>query len=250
MISLSININKLALIRNSREGNNPKLLEYAKKCIKYGADSITIHPRPDQRHIRTSDCIMLKKKLKIEINIEGNPFENLEKSKNKNVEDYPGFMNIIQKCMPNQCTLVPDIKNQLTSNKTFDLTKDTSQLRECIQEIQKLGTKVSLFVNCNKQQIDLAKEIGVDRIELYTGPYAIGNKNLKLAYKPYKLAALHALNLKLGVNAGHDLNLKNLTLFSKLPGLNEVSIGHSIIVDSIYDGLKKTILRYKTILKT
>ena len=249
MIQLSININKIALIRNSREGNNPDLCDYAKRCIDYGAQGITVHPRPDQRHIRAQDCLELKQAMAgTEFNIEGNPMAKACPSTRPDVSDYPGFLEIVKACKPDQCTLVPDSDTQLTSDHGFDLIhSDTGELKEIISDIQSQGTRVSLFMDADLQQIEQAKAIGADRIELYTGPYAWA-KNFQEAFTPYKKAALLAQELKLGINAGHDLNLKNLPTFSQLPGLEEVSIGHALTIDSLEMGLQACIQAYLTAL--
>lgn len=243
MIALSVNVNKIALIRNSRKGDNPNLLEYARQCVAFGADGITVHPRPDQRHIRASDCAVLKNGLDVELNIEGNPFAGFSPSDRDDVADYPGFMEIIREVLPHQCTLVPDSTQQLTSDHGFDLRQDSAKLEEIIAEIRSLGIRVSLFMDPDSEQISLARKIGADRIELYTGPYAQSREKHRV-FEIYKTAAVHALNEGLGINAGHDLNLENLPLFSQLPGLGEVSIGHAITIDALHWGLEKTIQLY------
>ena len=243
MIALSVNINKIALIRNSRPGDNPNLLSYAQQCIAYGAHGITVHPRPDQRHIRAQDCAILKNSLDVEFNIEGNPFAGFLRSDRSDVLDYPGFMEIIRNVLPHQCTLVPDGEQQLTSDHGFDLKTDTHSLQEIIEEIKSLGIRVSLFMDADCEQISLAKQIGADRVELYTGPYAESNDQQTI-FNMYSKAAEHALNEGLEINAGHDLNLDNLPLFSQLPGLKEVSIGHAITIDALHYGLEETIKRY------
>lgn len=247
MTALSVNINKIALIRNSRLGNNPDILDYAKRCVAYGADGITVHPRPDQRHIRAQDCLALKNALSVEFNIEGNPLAKPMLSDREDVSDYPGFMQIIRDVLPEQATLVPDSNEQLTSDHGFDLTKASRELIDCISELKQLGCRVSLFMDPVIEQISLAKEVGADRIEFYTGPYADAS-NQQAAFKPYIEAAEHALTIGLGINAGHDLNLDNLGLFARLPGLAEVSIGHALTVDALHYGLEETIRRYKQLL--
>ncbi len=243
MIALSVNINKIALIRNSRPGDNPNLLDYAQQCVDYGAHGITVHPRPDQRHIRAQDCAILKNALDVEFNIEGNPFAGFLSSNREDVTDYPGFMEIVRDVIPHQCTLVPDGEQQLTSDHGFDLKTDTNALQDIIEEIKSLGIRVSLFMDADCEQITLAKQIGADRIELYTGPYA-ESSDQQTIFLEYKKAAELALGLGLEINAGHDLNLDNLPLFSQLPGLKEVSIGHAITIDAIHYGLEETIKRY------
>lgn len=248
MIALSVNINKIALIRNSRPGNNPDIVHYAKQCVAFGANGITVHPRPDQRHIRAEDCAILKNAVDVEFNIEGNPLAGFQTSNRSDVTDYPGFMAIIRDVRPHQATLVPDSDQQLTSDHGFDLRKADNQLIDCISEIKKLGIRVSLFMDPVPEQITLAKEIGADRIEFYTGPYAHAD-DYHAAYRPFHVAAEHALSLGLGINAGHDLNLDNLGIFAKLPGLLEVSIGHAITVDALQYGLENTLQRYLQLLR-
>lgn len=250
MIALSVNINKIALIRNSREGNNPDLVDYALRCIEYGAQGITVHPRPDQRHIRASDCLSLKESIKgsVEFNIEGNPFAAASKSSRQDVGDYPGFMKLVELSLPEQCTLVPDTDSQLTSDHGFDLSGDNSQLIEIIQQLKSLGCRVSLFMDPEINQIEKAAEIGADRIELYTGPYA-WSSNFEKSFIEYDKAAKHAQSLGLGINAGHDLNLDNLAVFSRLTGLAEVSIGHALTIDALEMGLEAAIKAYIDILK-
>ena len=250
MIALSVNINKIALIRNSREGNNPDLIDYALRCIKYGAQGITVHPRPDQRHIRASDCLDLKQAIngKVELNIEGNPLAPPTPSNRNDISDYPGFLTLVAHSKPEQCTLVPDSDQQLTSDHGFNLKGDNGQLIEQIQELKHLGTRVSLFMDPEVDQITRAAEIGADRIELYTGPYAWANDFTK-ALTPYETAAQHAQNLGLGINAGHDLNLGNLPTFKNLSGLQEVSIGHALTIDSLEVGLQSALGAYLETLK-
>ncbi len=248
MIALSVNINKIALIRNSRHGDNPNLLAYAQQCVAFGAHGITVHPRPDQRHIRAQDCTILKDALSVELNIEGNPFAGFMSSQRDDVSDYPGFMSIVKSVLPAQCTLVPDSNQQLTSDHGFNLKHDTNSLQDIIEKIKSLGIRVSLFMDADCEQITLAKQIGADRIELYTGPYA-NAKDKMAAFLPYKKAAEHALSLNLGINAGHDLNLDNLPLFTLLPGLQEVSIGHALTIDALHFGLQETINRYLSTIK-
>ncbi len=244
MIALSVNINKIALIRNSRPGNNPDLVEYALKCIELGANGITVHPRPDQRHIRAQDCYDLKQAItNVELNIEGNPFAEFMVSDRDDTSDYPGFMALVRDIKPEQCTLVPDSNAQLTSDHGFDLKQDNNALVDIIDELKALGCRVSLFMDTDTEQLALAKQIGADRVEFYTGPYA-ASKDLKTSFNTYQKAAEYALSIGLGINAGHDLNLDNLPLFSQLPGLAEVSIGHAITVDALHLGLEKTLAAY------
>jgi len=248
MIALSVNINKIALIRNSRPGNSPDIVDYAKQCVALGANGITVHPRPDQRHIRAQDCLPLKQAIEQEFNIEGNPLAGFMPSDRDDVEDYPGFMQIIRDVLPEQATLVPDSTQQLTSDHGFDLRQANNTLIDCIAEIKSLGIRVSLFMDPEAEQIALAKQIGADRIELYTGPFAHAN-NLAQAFVPYRQAAEFALEQGLGINAGHDLSLDNLAVFAQLPGLLEVSIGHALTIDSLKYGLESTLQRYLQLLR-
>lgn len=253
MVALSVNINKIALLRNSRAGDFPNLLAYTKQCIALGADGITVHPRPDQRHIRASDIPALKKLLadfpNIEFNIEGNPFAD--------AQTYPGFIALVKQSTPHQCTLVPDTDSQLTSDHGFDLQKDGERLRPIIQQLHDYGCRVSLFMDPDCRQISIAQEIGADRIELYTGPYAEAyqhrqsdNDSWQQILQQHATAAAHAQQLGLGVNAGHDLNTENLpALVNALPMLDEVSIGHALTVDALYNGLSNTIAAYKRALQ-
>ena len=250
MIALSVNINKIALIRNSREGNNPDLIDYAQQCINFGANGITVHPRPDQRHIRAQDCLALKHLSdgQVEFNIEGNPYAKPMSSSRADVADYPGLMALLSECQPAQATLVPDSDAQLTSDHGFDLSGDNAELADIIQEIKHYGCRVSLFMDPDCQQIEQAASIGADRVELYTGPYAWSDNHAE-SFIAYNRAAAFATSLGLGVNAGHDLNLDNLAVFSKLTGLLEVSIGHAITVDALQMGLEQTIQAYLSLLK-
>lgn len=245
MIALSVNINKIALIRNSRAGNNPDLVDYALRCIDVGAQGITVHPRPDQRHIRASDCLDLKQAIhgRVEFNIEGNPLAPATASDREDVSDYPGFLELVTQCLPEQCTLVPDSDQQLTSDHGFNLLGDNGQLKEQIQALKNLGTRVSLFMDPDLEQISQAAAIGADRIELYTGPYAWAT-DFEQAFLPYQAAAQHAQALGLGINAGHDLNLDNLAVFKQLDGLQEVSIGHALTIDSLEMGLEAATQAY------
>lgn len=251
MTSLSVNLNKIALIRNSREGDNPNLVEHAKVCIEAGANGITVHPRPDQRHIRAQDVFQLAKGLPVEFNIEGNPFAPAMKSDRKEVSDYPGFIAIVQEVKPDQCTLVPDSNEQLTSDHGFDLHKQGEQLAPIVAQLKQLGCRVSLFMDPVPEQIELAKQIGADRIELYTGPYADAMKtgeNAEKVFQRFYHAAEFAQEIGIGLNAGHDLNLDNLGKFASVPKLLEVSIGHALIIDALKYGLSHAIRRYQSCL--
>ena len=247
MTALSINLNKIALIRNSREGNYPNVIEHAQLCIDNGADGITVHPRPDQRHIRPSDVRELAELVrplsKVEFNVEGNPFAPA-------LADYPGFIELVEQVQPDQCTLVPDGDDQLTSDHGFDLTSSGAQLKPVIERLKAQGMTVSLFMDPDLTQIELAASIGADRIELYTGPYAAawGTHDLEPIYQQHLAAAALATSLGMGVNAGHDLNLDNLAKFASIPNLLEVSIGHAFTVDSLAMGMANTVRAYKTLL--
>ncbi|HUH38698.1 MAG TPA: pyridoxine 5'-phosphate synthase [Spongiibacteraceae bacterium] len=249
MIALSVNLNKIALIRNSREGNFPDVLEFARLCIAAGADGITVHPRPDQRHIRAEDCRALAKMLSVEFNIEGNPFAGPLASSRADVGDYPGLMPLLRELRPAQATLVPDGDNQLTSDHGFDLTRQGEALAPVVNELKALGIRVSLFMDPVPEQIRLAAQLGVDRIELYTGPYAAAcarpGADCAVHVAPYREAALLARELGLGVNAGHDLNLQNLPAFAKIPQLEEVSIGHALTVDALHRGMTAAVQAYQ-----
>ena len=247
MTALSINLNKIALIRNSREGNYPDVVEQAKVCIAQGAEGITVHPRPDQRHIRPDDVRRLAALVNpidsVEFNIEGNPFAPA-------VGSYPGFIQLVEETLPDQCTLVPDGDDQLTSDHGFDLHSSGEKLRPIILQLKALGMRVSLFMDPDLEQIELAKQIGADRIELYTGPYAAawGSDQLEGIFQEHVAAAELATRLGMGVNAGHDLNLDNLAKFASIPNLLEVSIGHAFTVDSLAMGMPKAVQAYKALL--
>lgn len=245
---LSVNLNKIALIRNSRDTTYPSVTKHAQMCIDAGADGITVHPRPDQRHIRVDDCYDLAHMLNVEFNIEGNPLAPAMKSDRTGVSDYPGFIDLVKDIKPTQCTLVPDNNEQLTSDHGFDLTQSGDQLAPIIQDLQKLGIRVSLFMDPDLEQIKLAKQVGADRIELYTGPYADAVKNdqhVDTVFQQFYQAAETALELNIGLNAGHDLNLTNLTRFATIPQLLEVSIGHAMTVDAISMGLTEAVKAYQ-----
>lgn len=247
MTNLSINLNKVGLIRNSREGNYPDILEHAKICIENGADGITIHPRPDQRHIRPDDVRQLAKLIRssaeIELNVEGNPFAKAE-------QGYPGFMELVEDTKPDQCTLVPDSNDQLTSDHGFDIKSYANDLAPIISRLKDLDVRVSLFMDPDIEQIKLAAELEIDRIELYTGPYAAawGSESLEPIFLCHQRASSLCKSLGIGVNAGHDLNLKNLHRFASIENLLEVSIGHAFIVDSISMGMASAVKAYKKLL--
>lgn len=246
--ALSVNLNKIALLRNSRDGNYPDLVAHGETCLTAGADGLTVHPRPDQRHIRPTDVYELRELVRshtnIEFNIEGNPFA-------ESTGSFPGFIKLVTDTLPHQCTLVPDTKDQLTSDHGFDLKKSAALLKPVIQQLQDLGVRVSLFMDPDIEQIELAKTIGADRIELYTGPYAAAFKNqdanFDCLFKRYLDAAVFAQKIALGLNAGHDLNLENLGFFRQIPELLEVSIGHALTVDAIAMGLDTAVRQYKVL---
>ena len=245
---LSVNLNKIALIRNSRDTISPSVTEHAQICIDAGADGITVHPRPDQRHIRVDDCFDLAKMLSVEFNIEGNPLAAAMKSDRNGVSDYPGFLDLVKEIKPAQCTLVPDNNNQLTSDHGFDLFESGDSLSPIIDELHSLGIRVSLFMGTDLEQINLAKQLGADRIELYTGPYAqafMNNTNLESIFRQFYQAGETAAELGIGLNAGHDLNLHNLPRFATIPQLLEVSIGHAMTVDAIKMGLDNAVHAYQ-----
>lgn len=233
MTKLSVNINKIATLRNARGGNNPDVVKSAINCEQFGAQGITVHPRPDERHIRYQDVYDLKKVLSTEFNIEGNPKE--EK-----------FVELVLNNSPAQVTLVPDSENQLTSNHGWDTIKHQDYLKEIIQVFKSKGIRVSIFVDPIIEMVEAAASTGTDRIELYTESYAVNfHKNKEEAIKPYILAAEKAQELNLGVNAGHDLDLENLAFFKQsIPNLLEVSIGHALISDALVYGLENTIQLY------
>lgn len=235
---LSVNINKVATLRNSRGGNNPDLHKVALDCVRFGADGITIHPRPDERHIRYEDVSMLKQSLDTELNIEGNPME--EK-----------FIQLVLDNQPTQVTLVPDAPSQLTSNHGWDTVKQGDYLKEVIGIFKQQQIRVSIFIDPVETLITAAKECGTDRVELYTEAYARNyKKDKKAAIKDYVGAAKTAREIGLGLNAGHDLSLENLQFFaSSMENLSEVSIGHALICDALYFGLQNTVQMYKRLLQ-
>ncbi len=232
MTHLSVNINKIATLRNARGANNPDVIKTAMDCERFGAQGITVHPRPDQRHIRYSDAIQLKKVLTTEFNIEGYPDER--------------FMKLIREVKPAQATLVPDPPGAITSNAGWNTVDNKELLKKIIGEIKNIGVRVSVFVDPSIKMVEGAFAIGSDRIELYTEPYASHyHDNRDAAVKPYIEAAVAAQQLGLGLNAGHDLDLHNLKFLKQsIPQLDEVSIGHALICDAIYLGLENTIQLY------
>lgn len=238
MTKLSVNINKIATLRNSRGGNIPDLLKVASDCEAFGADGITVHPRPDERHIKVKDVYDLTSKIKTEFNIEGYPSRD--------------FMNLVKSVKPTQVTLVPDAPNALTSNAGWDTKAHQDFLSDIIDELTTEGIRTSLFVDADVEMITYAAKTRTDRVELYTGPYAEHySKNKEEAIAPFVEAAMAARKLGLGVNAGHDLSLENLNyLYTLIPFMDEVSIGHALISDALYLGLERAIAAYKNCLKS
>ena len=232
MTRLSVNINKVALIRNSRGENLPNLEQVAIDCESFGAQGITVHPRPDQRHIRYDDIPKLKAIVGTEFNVEGNPNEP--------------FMELVLKHRPHQCTLVPDKPGALTSDCGWDTQEHAGFLTDVVGRLQEAGIRASIFVNADEKMVEGAKKVGADRLEFYTGDYARAyTQDPEQAIQAHRLAAQVAAEVGIGVNAGHDLNLENLAFYkSQIPNLLEVSIGHALIADALYYGLKNTIQMY------
>lgn len=237
MTKLSVNVNKIATLRNARGGDVPSVIQVAIDCERFGADGITVHPRPDERHITTKDAYDLKKVVKTEYNIEGYPDER--------------FMRLMEELRPEQATLVPDPPHVLTSNAGWDTKENLELLQDLVSQLKSWGIRTSIFVDTNLVNIEYAAKTGVDRIELYTGPYAEEYAiNRDQAVAPYVAAANLAHELGLGINAGHDLSLENLKFFKdSIPQLAEVSIGHALISDALYFGLENTVQRYKFLMK-
>ncbi len=238
MTRLSVNINKIATLRNARGGNNPDLIKVALDCERFGAEGITVHPRPDERHIRYQDVVDLKAAISTEFNIEGNPTE-------------AKFVELVLKTKPAQVTFVPDALGALTSSAGWDTLTHRSLLIDLVSEFKKHNIRVSIFVGPIAAMIEGAKATGADRVELYTEPYAADYfKNRQAAIEPYILAAKVATGVGLGLNAGHDLSLDNLRFFSQnIPNLDEVSIGHALVCDALYFGLQNTVAMYLRELK-
>ncbi len=236
MTKLSVNINKIATIRNARGGETPNVAQVAIDCERFGCEGITVHPRPDERHITTKDIYELSKIVKTEFNIEGFPDSR--------------YVDIINDLKPAQATLVPDPPNVLTSNAGWDTKTNQSLLTDLVQQFREMGVRSSIFIDTNLENIEYAAKTGVDRIELYTGPYAENYAfDSEKAIEEYIRAANFATELGLGINAGHDLSLENLKFFkTNIPQLAEVSIGHALISDALYFGLENTIQRYKMLL--
>ena len=232
MTKLSVNINKVATIRNARGGNNPDVKQGAIDCELFGAEGITVHPRPDERHIRYQDVRDIKPIITTELNIEGNPI--------------PSFIDLVMEVKPTQVTMVPDAESQLTSNHGWNTKENLSFLTEVTAKLKTQGIRTSIFVDADEEMVEYAYKAGADRVELYTEPYASGyDTNREEAIKPFVAAAIKARQLGLGLNAGHDLSLQNLSYYHTLiPWTNEVSIGHALICDALYMGLHETIRQY------
>lgn len=237
MTKLSVNINKIATIRNARGGNNPNVLKVALDCERFGAQGITVHPRPDERHIRYRDVLELKPKLQTEFNIEGNPA--------------PRFCELVLQVRPTQVTLVPDAPEAITSNSGWDTKANFQFLSDIVAEFKNAGVRTSLFVGTDLEMIEYAAKTGADRVELYTEPYAAGYAaNREKAIAPFVEAGKLARDLGLGLNAGHDLSLENLAYYKEnIPWTDEVSIGHALVCDALYLGLEETIHQYLNCLK-
>ena len=233
MARLSVNINKVATLRNARGGNLPDVLKFARDCESFGAEGITVHPRPDERHITRADVRALKDVVLTELNIEGNP--------------EPAFIDLVLEVKPVQVTLVPDAVDQLTSNHGWDTKTHLAKLTTIIRRFQNADVRVSVFVDSDPEMVEYAAKAGADRVELYTGPYAeMYQTDPEQALACYRPAAEKARELGLGLNAGHDLNLHNLKAFAEaFPWLDEVSIGHALIADALYLGIEETIKQYK-----
>ena len=248
---LSVNLNKVALIRNSRDTTIPSVVDAAKTAIEAGAHGITVHPRPDMRHVRPSDVYDLAELLTgpnyahIEFNIEGNPYAGPEEN------GYPGFMELVHSVKPDQCTLVPDDPIQLTSDHGWNLTSESNRLKPLGDELKTERIRVSCFMDPDHDQLTLASHLGTDRIEFYTGPYAdhYGSSEGAEILSSFAVAGEHAVSLGLGINAGHDLNQENLAKFCRqVPNVLEVSIGHAIVTDALWHGLHDTVSMYRAIL--
>ena len=233
---LSVNINKIATIRNARGGNNPDILKVAKDCEAFGADGITVHPRPDERHIRRADVPALQAILRTEFNIEGYPSKE--------------FMDLVLRVRPSQVTLVPDKPDQITSNRGWETEKEQEFLRDILNDLRGAGIRSSIFIDAQPRMAEFAAKAGADRVELYTGPYAHEYaKNPEKAIAPFLETATRVKQLGIGLNAGHDLSLENLKYFTDIiPWVDEVSIGHALVCDALYLGLEKTIEAYQNCL--
>ena len=236
MINLSVNVNKVATLRNARGGDCPNMIKAVQTCISAGAQGITVHPRADRRHITPNDVYEIAEMVTVEYNIEGDP--------------RPDLLNMVMELRPDQCTLVPVVPGEVTSHNVWDVARDGEQLRPVIQRLKGVGIRVSLFSGTNLHQIELAKEVGADRIELYTAPYASAQSEPEIEAEFDLLArsAEKAASIGLGINAGHDLNLDNLPRMQKLPGLLEVSIGHHLISHALYVGIQQAVNDYRVAL--
>lgn len=237
MTKLSVNINKVATVRNARGGNNPNVLQVAIDCEKFGAQGITVHPRPDERHIRYQDVRDIRPVITTEFNIEGNPIGK--------------YVDLVLEVKPTQVTLVPDADNQITSNHGWDTKENKGFLTDIIGRFKEAGIRTSIFVDPDEEMVAAAKETGSDRVELYTEPYAAGYATDRdEAIKPFIAAAQVTRQVGLGLNAGHDLSLQNLSFFHRnIPWLDEVSIGHALVCDALYMGFDSTIKAYLACLK-
>lgn len=249
MTLLSVNLNKVALLRNARHNGIPSVIKAARVSIAAGAAGITVHPRPDMRHICPEDvddlaALLAAEYPEVEFNIEGNPFEGA-------AGEYPGFMALLRRVRPAQATLVPDSTEQLTSDHGWSLAASRERLAPVVAELKSLGIRVSLFMDADSEELPLAAELGADRIELYTERYAdhFATPEEQQVFQQYRHAALQAQSLGLGVNAGHDLNLDNLPLLASIDNLKEVSIGHALIADALLMGLEQTVKAYVKALK-
>ncbi len=233
MTKLSVNINKVATLRNARGGNHPDVLRVAADCEMFGADGITVHPRPDERHIRYADVRAIRPQITTELNIEGNPIDR--------------YIDLVLEVKPTQVTLVPDAEDQITSNHGWDTKANRAFLTDVVGRFREAGIRTSIFVDPSVEMVGYAKECGADRVELYTEPYAAGyERDRETAIEPFVAAAEEARRIGLGLNAGHDLSLQNLHFFhERIPWVDEVSIGHAIICDALYLGLHETIAMYR-----
>jgi pyridoxine 5-phosphate synthase len=251
MTQLSINLNKIALIRNARDTEHPDPCEFAASVIQAGAHGITVHPRPDQRHIRAEDCVRLATIGGTELNIEGNPFAATQRAPRAGIGDYPGFLALIERIRPEQVTLVPDGDDQLTSDHGFDITRDGDRLLPVVEQLKGWGCRVSLFMDPDPAQISLVRALGADRVELYTESYARAHErgDFGSSLTQFQEAAAEATLHGLGINAGHDLNLSNLPDFH-IDALLEVSIGHAFTIDALRYGVTDAIARYLQALDT
>lgn len=236
MTRLSVNINKVATLRNARGGNCPDVLKFALDCESYGVDGITVHPRPDERHIRRSDVIAIRPRLRTEMNIEGYPSDS--------------FMELVLSVRPNQVTLVPDTPDQLTSNHGWNVKENYDFLTQIVDKLQRANIRSSIFIDADCEQVVWASKTGTDRVELYTEPYAAAYAaDREAAIAPFVEAARKVRECGIGLNAGHDLSLQNLQFFcSRIPNVEEVSIGHQLICDALYLGIAETIRQYKNCL--